>query len=113
MNQTLSKTSLLLLSFVALSCAVVADETCPEQFFGLTLPDTSKQCRIFGVKKPSTLSFYLDASPESVISGFNDQLPEAQQTKYPKLWALLSESPKLRVYIYSDGPGTQINIRAE
>ena len=114
MHKTLSKISLqLLFSFVALSSAALADETCPEQFFDLTLPNASKYCRIFGVKKPSTLSFYLNSPPSTVIQTFKNQLPDAQQLQTQKMWSLLSEQPKVRVYVYPDGAGTQVNIRAE
>lgn len=87
--------------------------SCPTTFYDLTLPGASKQCRLFGVKKPSTLSLFVVATPENVAKGLSQQLSNATNSRKGDMFTLVSNKPKYRVYVFKDGQGTQVNIRAE
>jgi len=102
-----------LLSSCTYSASANDTRPCPKQFFSLTLPEHSQQCRIFGVKKPTTLSFFVPASEDVVTQGFVTQLATPQIQHTPGYVEILSDTTGHRLYIYRDGSGTQVNIRAE
>lgn len=83
---------------------------CPEKWFDIRLPEGSKTCRVFGVKKPSTLSFFIKSTPEIVSESLAAQLNTASVAKQGKYLTLRSQDKQYRAYIYADGPGTQVNL---
>lgn len=102
-----------IIAYTLSASALAAEKTCPTSFHDLSLPASSSQCRVFGVNKPSTISFFVMDSPVKVAASFSKQLVNPQQTQHPKILEIVSEDAKYRVFVYQDGPGTQINILAE
>lgn len=84
--------------------------SCPQQWFGIQLPPGSKTCRIFGVKKPSTLSFYINSPTQSVAESLKVQLNTEQMTEQGKYLTIHSADKQYRAYIFADGAGTQVNL---
>lgn len=87
--------------------------SCPTTFYDLTLPNASNQCRIFGVKKPSTMSLFVVAAPEDVAKSLSQQLSNATSSRKGDMYTFVSDNPEYHVYVFKDGQGTQVNIRAE
>jgi len=108
----LAKQFLITLSIVMCAHTNANAVGCPTDFFDLSLPADSKQCRIFGVKKPSTISFFVSAPPNSVISALAIQLPDAKVKQQAWNTEIVSNQTEYRIYVHQDGGGTQVNIRA-
>lgn len=109
-----------LLSFLLIVCALPTSGNaakvsynCPSEFHGIALPNASKQCRVFGVKKPSTLSLFVLDTPENIFLTFEEQLDNPKSYQHEKILSLVDEQGDFRVYVFKDGQGTQVNIRAE
>ena len=86
---------------------------CPAAFYELSIPTASKHCRIFGVKKPSTMSFFVVATPEEVVKNFTKQLEDASENRYGEFYSIVSNNRGYSLYVFKDGQGTQVNIRAK
>lgn len=99
-----------LVSFAGLAESTQQKSTCPDTWFDIRLPEGSKTCRIFGVKKPATLSFFVVDSPESVSNSLAQQLANPQKVVQGRYLTLSSADQQYRAYIFKDGAGTQINI---
>ena len=109
----LTVSSLMSVLIAPLGLAQENSNHCPATFYDLVLPDAIKQCRIFGVKKPSTISLFVVAAAEDVAKSLSQQLPNATNSRNGDMYTIVSYTPKYRVYVFKDGQGTQVNIRAE
>ncbi|BDX05370.1 hypothetical protein [Planctobacterium marinum] len=98
------------ISFAGFTESTHPKSTCPSAWFDIQLPVGSKTCRIFGVKKPATLSFFVVDSPEAVAKSLAQQLENAQTAVEGRYLTVRSEDQQYRAYIFKDGAGTQVNL---
>lgn len=104
---------ILMFYFGTVGEVISRESQCPEVWFALTLPQQIKQCRIFGVKKPATLSFFAVDSPQNIARFFEANHVNATSKTAEQFTHIQLFQPKFNLFIYADGDGTQVNIRAE
>lgn len=88
----------------------MAQPACPERFHTIPVMQDAKFCQQFDDKLPASLSFYSDATPQTALVYYLEEMSGAQQSSSKGRQLLQSPQGTWVIVISADGEGSQVDI---